>query len=93
MKAAASSGHRWRFFRSGGFDQVRLDRSDDLRHLDELDPKLWSVLSCPTTGLEFDPGTLALIDTDGDGHVRVPEILEAVRIRTSERGADAIAGS
>ena len=29
----------------------------------------------------------------GDGKVFVSEVLEAVRIRTSERGADAIAGS
>ena len=70
--------HRWRFFRSGGFDQVRLDTAEDLTHLRELDPKLWSVLSCPTSGLEFDARTLELIDADGDGHVRVPEILDAV---------------
>jgi hypothetical protein len=71
--------HRWTFFRSGGFDQVSIETGDDLRHLDELDPKLWTVLSCPTTGLEFDARTLALMDTDGDGQIRVPEILAAVR--------------
>ena len=37
--------HIWRFFRSGGFDQVRLETADDLRHLSELDPKLWTVLN------------------------------------------------
>ena len=76
---AAGATHRWRFFRYGGFDQVALDTGDDLRHLAELDPKLWTALSCPTTGLEFDPRTLALIDGDGDGQVRVPEVLAAVR--------------
>ncbi len=70
--------HRWRFFRSGGFDQVRLDTGEDLVRLGELDPKLWSVLGCPTAGLEFDRRTLELIDADGDGHVRVPDILNAV---------------
>jgi hypothetical protein len=75
----SASGHRWRFFRSGGFDQVAIETGDDLRHLDELDPKLWTALSCPTTGLEFDARTLALLDTDGDGQIRVPEILAAVR--------------
>lgn len=70
--------HRWCFFRSGGFDQVRLDTPADLAHLGELDPKLWSVLSCPTSGLEFDSRTLGLLDADGDGHVRVPEILAAL---------------
>lgn len=71
--------HKWRFFRSGGFDQVALETAADLQHLDELDPKLWTVLNCPTSGLEFDSRTLALLDTDGDGQVRVPEIQSAVR--------------
>ncbi len=71
--------HKWRFFRAGGFDQVRLDAADDLRRLAELDPKLWVALSCPTKGLEFDGRTLDLIDTDRDGRIRVPEVLEAVR--------------
>ena len=52
--------HKWRFFRSGGFDQVTLETAADLQHLDQLDPKLWTVLNCPTTGLEFDSRTLAL---------------------------------
>ena len=71
--------HKWRFFRSGGFDQVSLETADDLKHLAELDPKLWTVLNCPTTGLEFDNFTLALLDSDEDGQVRVPEIQTAVR--------------
>jgi hypothetical protein len=79
MDTATNSNHRWRFFRLGGFDQVRLDSSEDLLHLHELDQKLWAALSCPVTGLEFDRRTLALLDTDGDGRVRVPEILAAVR--------------
>ena len=78
MTDMGRSPHRWRFFRSGGFDQVRLDTAEDLVHLSELDPKLWSVLSCPTSGLEFDTRTLELLDANGDGHVRVPEILDAV---------------
>src|SRR5512145_1554769 len=71
--------HRWRFFRSGGFDQVRLDTGADLAALAQLDQKLWSALSCPTHGLEFDSRTLELIDTDEDGRIRVPEIVAAVR--------------
>ena len=71
--------HRWRFFRSGGFDQVRVDNAQDLLHLGELDQKLWAVLACPTSGLEFDARTLQLIDSDGDGRIRVPELREAVR--------------
>jgi hypothetical protein len=78
-KNNAAGTHAWRFFRYGGFDQVAIETGEDLRHLSELDPKLWTALSCPTTGLEFDARTLALLDTDGDGQIRVPEILAAVR--------------
>lgn len=74
-----NSSHKWRFFRSGGFDQVALDSGADLEHLAELDPKLWTVLNCPTTGLEFDARTAALLDVDDDGQIRVPEILAAVK--------------
>lgn len=74
-----SSKHRWKFFRAGGFDQVFLGSGADLMSLDRLDQKLWVALSCPTQGLEFDRSTLEMIDTDRDGHIRVPEILNAVR--------------
>ncbi len=70
--------HMWKFFRAGGFDQVRLDSGDDLMALDQLDQKLWVALACPTTGLEFDSRTLALIDTDKDGRIRAPELIAAV---------------
>lgn len=74
-----SSKHRWKFFRAGGFDQVFLGSGADLMSLDRLHQKLWVALSCPTQGLEFDSRTLEMIDTDRDGHIRVPEILNAVR--------------
>lgn len=73
-----SSTHRWRFFRAGGFDQVRLDTGADLAHLAELDQKLWVALSCPTQGVELDAATLALVDSDADGHVRAPELIAAI---------------
>lgn len=70
--------HRWRFFRAGGFDQLRLDSAADLRGLLSLDQKLWLALACPTGSVEFDRRTLALIDRDGDGRIRAPELLAAV---------------
>lgn len=90
--------HRWRFFRSGGFDQVRLESGADLAALDQLDPKLWAALSCPIRGLEIDGKTLELIDGDSDGYIRVPEIVAAVKWATSvlkdpdglTRGGDAL---
>lgn len=74
-----ASRHAWRFFRAGGFDQVKLDTGADLMSLDQLDRKLWVALACPTNGLEFDPRTLALIDTDKDGRVRAPELIAAIK--------------
>lgn len=71
--------HRFTFVRLGGFDQVRLETGADLAALDGLDPKLWAALSCPVKGLALDERTLALLDTDGDGRIRVPEIRAAVR--------------
>lgn len=78
MSKNTSKSHQWRFFRSGGFDQVRIETADDLRHLGELDQKLWSALACPTSGLEFDTRTLQVLDADGDGRIRAPEIIAAV---------------
>ncbi len=78
MVKDAAKRHRWKFFRAGGVDQVRIESGDDITHLAELDQKLWVALSCPTRGLHFDNRTLDLLDTDGDGRVRAPEILAAV---------------
>ena len=78
MSATATPPHTWRFFRSGGLDQASLETADDLRALSGLDQKLWVALSCPVKGLQVDERTLSLIDTDGDGHVRPPEVIAAV---------------
>lgn len=89
-----SSTHRWRFFRAGGFDQVRLDTGADLAHLAELDQKLWVALSCPTKGVELDSATLALVDTDADGHVRAPELIAAIDWATARlRSPDVLIGA
>jgi hypothetical protein len=73
------STHQWKFFTAGGFDQVKLETGADLMNLDQLDQKLWVALACPTTGLEFCAKTAALIDTDKDGRIRVPELIAAVK--------------
>jgi len=73
------TSHRWKFFRAGGFDQVKLETGADLMNLDQLDQKLWVALACPTTGLEFCSKTAALIDTDKDGRIRAPELIAAVK--------------
>jgi hypothetical protein len=71
--------HTWKFFRAGGFDQVVISSGADLLNLDQLDQKLWVALACPTTGVEFDKTTLALIDSDKDGRIRVPELIAAAK--------------
>ena len=62
----------------GGTDQVTLSTMAELRRLRELDPKLWGALSCPATGVEFDQRTMSLLDSNGDGRIRMPEVLDAV---------------
>ncbi len=71
--------HNWSFSTVGGVKRVNIDKAEDLIHLAELDPKLWTALSCPAANMEIDKNTLDLIDTDGDGQIRVPEILAAVK--------------
>lgn len=82
-------GHRWRFFRAGGVDQVRIESGADLLALGELDQKLWVALQMPTRDVDVDPVTMDLLDADRDGRVRVPDILGAVEwIRTAFRRPD-----
>ncbi|MBR1587071.1 MAG: hypothetical protein IJ658_01980, partial [Kiritimatiellae bacterium] len=70
--------HKWQFFKSARCVQAKVETGDDLLALKELDKKLWTVLSAPTKGVRFDAATLRLMDSDGDGRVRVPEVLAAV---------------
>jgi hypothetical protein len=72
------SNHKWSFSTIGGVKRVNLENGSDLLALPLLDQKLWTALSCPVQGLEIDANTLQLIDADGDGQIRVPEILQAV---------------
>ena len=55
---------------------MKIQSGEDIRHLGELDQKMWTVLSCPTTGLEISEESLKLIDIDGDGKLRVKEVVQ-----------------
>ncbi|MEZ6038189.1 MAG: hypothetical protein R3F29_11950 [Planctomycetota bacterium] len=91
-KTQTAASHRWSFYRAGGVDQVRLDKGADILNLDKLDKKLWVALSCPVKGLEIDTRMLELIDADGDGQVRPPELLGAVAwLRDVLQNADDLA--
>ena len=78
MPSTPAAPHVWKFFRTGGIDQVALETGADLLALATLDQELWVALSCPVKGLELDERTLAVIDTDGDGRIGVPEVIAAV---------------
>lgn len=74
-----AQGHRWRFVRAGGVDQLVIRSGADIVNIEHLDQKLWVALACPTRGIEFDARTLDLIDADGDGRIRPPELIAACR--------------
>ncbi|HYC46576.1 MAG TPA: hypothetical protein VED01_13975 [Burkholderiales bacterium] len=71
--------HRWKFIRAGGVDQVVIRNGADIANLEQLDQKLWVALACPTRDIEFDTATLDLLDSDNDGRIRAPEVIEASR--------------
>jgi hypothetical protein len=79
MTSTAPAPHVWKFFRAGGLDQVSLLTGADLLHLDQLDQELWVALGCPVKGHGIDEKTLALIDTDNDGRIGVPDVIAAVK--------------
>ena len=69
----------WQFASVGGAVRIQIRNGEDIRHLGELDRKLWTVLSCPAGGLEFDPASLKHIDSDGDGNIRVDEVISTAQ--------------
>ena len=69
------SDYNWKFSSVGGAARIKVESGADIAHLGELDRKLWTVLSCPVNGLEFDQKTLELIDGDGDGKISVDEVI------------------
>lgn len=68
--------YKWTYASIGGATRVKIQSGEDIRHLGELDEKLWTVLSCPTVGLEIDETSLKLIDTDNDGKLHVQEVIK-----------------
>ncbi len=71
--------YEWKYCSLGGAVRVNVASGEDIAHLEELDRKLWTVLSCPVDSLEFDKDTLALIDADKDGKIKVDEVIAAAQ--------------
>ena len=67
--------YKWEFENIGGSSRVKITSGEDIAHLSELDPKMWTVLSCPVTGLEIDEKSLSFMDTDGDGKIRINDVI------------------
>ncbi len=74
-----NTSHKWHFFRAGDSNQVKICSGKDIENIDKLDAKLWSALSCPTSGLTLDAKTLALVDSNADGRIRREEIISACK--------------
>ena len=91
--------YKWNFDNIGGTTRVKITTGDDIAHLDELDPKMWTVLSCPVNGLGIDEKSLAYMDCDGDGKLRINDVICTSKWITSAlknadlllEGSDAIA--
>ena len=76
--ATENNSYNWNTFQHRGLKQVKLQSGEDIKHLRELDQKFWTVLAASNKGLRFDQRMIELLDTDGDGRVRVPEVLAAI---------------
>ena len=75
--------YKWEFDNIGGSSRVRISKGEDIRHLSELDPKVWTILSCPVKGLEIDEKSLAYIDSDADGRIRVNDVIATAEWMTA----------
>ena len=74
-----NNGYKWTFNTVGGVARVKISSGADIAHLDELDPKMWTVLSCPVSGLEIDEKSLSYVDCDGDGKIRVNDVVATAK--------------
>ncbi len=77
--ATKQKKYKWEFVNVGGTLRVKIASGNDIAHLDELDPKMWTVLSCPVKGLEIDDKSLGFIDCDGDGKIRINDVVATAK--------------
>lgn len=67
--------HTWTYANIGGNTRVIIRNGKDIQHLAELDEKLWTVLACPTSGLEIADESLQLMDANGDKKIHVADVI------------------
>ena len=78
-----SSKYKWNFENIGGTPRVKISTGEDIANLYQLDPKMWTVLSCPVQGLDIDEKSLAYMDNDGDGKIRISDVVAISKWITS----------
>ena len=94
----ATKKHSWDYENIGGSTRVKITTGADIANIGELDVKKWSVLSCPVTGLDIDEKSMKYIDADGDGRIRVGDVVATAQWLTAVvkdadllvKGADSI---
>ena len=74
--------YKWNFDNIGGCSRVKIASGQDIAHLDELDIKMWTVLSCPVKGLEIEEKSLKYMDRDADGKIRVNDVISVAKWMT-----------
>jgi len=79
----SNGNYDWKFSTVGGVTRVNIESGQDILHLDELDRKLWTALSCPLKDLEIDEKTMTMLDTNGDGKIHIEEVVAASKWLTS----------
>ena len=68
------SKYKWNFENVGGATRVKISTGSDLANLENLDPKMWTVLSCPVKGLRIEEKSLRYMDFDSDETIRVSDV-------------------
>jgi hypothetical protein len=79
----SNGNYDWKFSTVGGVTRVNIESGQDILHLDELDRKLWTALSCPLKNLEIDEKTMTMLDTNGDGKIHIEEVVAASKWLTA----------
>ena len=79
----SNGNYDWKFSTVGGVTRVCIESGNDILHLDELDRKLWTALSCPLKDLEIDEKTMTMLDTNGDGKIHIEEVVAASKWLTA----------
>ncbi|MBO5816637.1 MAG: hypothetical protein J6R26_01635 [Paludibacteraceae bacterium] len=67
--------HTWTYANIGGNTRVVIKNGKDIRHLGELDEKLWTVLACPSSGLEIPDESLRCLDIDNDDKIHINDVV------------------